>query len=176
MARKKMRVLRLVVAIILAACCFLCVEAQTTLHVSVSTGADGPACGTMGSPCASVQGALTVLGSNPGSINIAAGTYTGASNTNLNITVSNVSIVAIGSVTFSGGGSVRGWTLNGNNTLIENIVFSNFKTTGLCGELAEMVRKLTVRRKWWRNRDQQRYSQLFELHLHQQHCGCVLLS
>jgi hypothetical protein len=129
---EKVSILRLLAAIIFAGFCFLCVEAQTTLQVSVSTGADGPSCGIAGSPCASLQGALTVLGSNPGSISIMAGTYTGANNTNLNIAVSNVSIVGIGLVTFSGDGFVAGWTLSGNNGLIENIVFSNFRTTGLC--------------------------------------------
>jgi hypothetical protein len=129
---KKSRGLRLVVALILTAFCFLCAKGQTTLHVSVSTGVDGPTCGTAGSPCSSLQGALTVLGSNPGSILIAAGTYSGVGNTNMTIVASNTSIVGIGSVTFSGGGSGHGWTVSGNNTLIENIVFSNFRTTGLC--------------------------------------------
>jgi hypothetical protein len=130
MMSKKSRVLRLVVAIILAGFCFLCVEAQTTLHVNVVTGVDGPSCGIPGSPCASLQGALTILGSNPGTIFIAAGMYTGANNTNIHIDVSNVSIIGIENVTFSGGGSVQGWTLNGNDVVIENIVFSNFQTTG----------------------------------------------
>jgi hypothetical protein len=129
----KSSTLRLLVAVIIAGFCFLCAEAQTSLHVSVSTGADGPSCGTAGSPCASLQGALIILSSNPGIIFIAAGTYTGANNTNLNIAASSVSIVGIGLVTFSGGGSVRGWTLTGNNVVIENIVFSNFNTTGSFG-------------------------------------------
>jgi hypothetical protein len=133
---KKANMLRLLAVIIIAGFCFLCTEAQTTLHVSISTGVDGPACGTVGSPCVSLQGALTVLGSSPGIISVAAGTYTGSSNTNLNIAFSDVSIVGIGSVTFSGGGSVRGWTLSGNNVLIENIVFSNFQATGLFGRIS----------------------------------------
>jgi hypothetical protein len=79
------------------------------------------------------------LGSNPGSIVIAAGAYTGASNTNLNIALSDLSIVGIGNVTFSGDGSVSGWTLSGNNVGIENIVFSGFMTTGLCSRSCRYV-------------------------------------
>jgi hypothetical protein len=117
--------------LILAGFCFLCVEARTTLYVSGSIGTDDPGCGTTaGSPCASLQRALIVLGSKPGNINIAAGTYTGAGNTNLNVAASDISIVGAGLVTFSGGGSVQGWTLSGNNIAIENIVFSNFSSAG----------------------------------------------
>jgi hypothetical protein len=130
MVFEKSSTLRLLAILVIAGLCFLCAEAQTPLYVSVSTGVDGPTCGTVGSPCASLQGALNVLGSSAGSIFIAAGMYTGANNTNLNIAVSNVSIVTIGLVTFSGGGSVQGWTLSGNNVVIENIVFSNFQTIG----------------------------------------------
>jgi hypothetical protein len=126
-----MDVLRLALAITLIGFCFLCAEAQTTIHVSVSTGADGPSCGTTGSPCASLAGALTVLSSGPGSIVIAAGTYSGATNTNLSITLSDVSIIGTGAVTFSGGGTVQGWTLNGNGNSIQNIIFSRLYTPGL---------------------------------------------
>jgi hypothetical protein len=127
---EKSRILRLLAVVIIAGVCFLRAEAQTTLYVSVSTGADGPVCGTAGSPCASLHGALTVLSSNPGSIFITAGTYNGTSNTNLNIAVSSVSVVGNGCVIFTGGGSVQGWTLSGNNVLIDNSMFSNFNTTG----------------------------------------------
>jgi hypothetical protein len=178
MSEKKTNILRLLAVFVIAGFCFLCAEAQTTLYVSGSTGVDGPGCGTVGSPCASLQGALTVLGSNPGTISIAAGTYTGSSNTNLNIAVSGVSIVGIGNVTFSGGGSVQGWTLSGNDVVIDNIVFSNFNSTGSFGTpLQRSFLKLSVlRRIWWRNRDQQRFVCLFELHLHEQQCNrCVVL-
>jgi hypothetical protein len=170
-------ILRLLAVLIIAGFCVLHAEAQTTLYVSVSTGVDGPSCGTVGSPCTSLHGALTVLGSDPGSIVIAAGTYTGANNTNLNIAVSNVSIVTIGLVTFSGGGSVRGWTLSGNNVLIENIVFSNFKPIGSFESTCRDVPKLSaVLRIWWRNRDEQRFVSLFELHFHEQRCHrCAVL-
>jgi hypothetical protein len=171
-------ILRLLAGIIIAGFCFLCAEAQTTLHVSVSSGVDGPTCGTAGSPCASLQGALTVLGTNTGTIFITAGTYTGASNTHLHIAVSDVSIVGIGNVTFSGGGSVQGWTLSGNNVGIEDIVFSNLNTTGSFeNPLQRSFRKLSaVLRIWWRDRDQQWFVSLFELHFHEQYCGCALCS
>jgi hypothetical protein len=169
---EKTSILRLLAVIIIAGLCFLSAEAQTTLHVSVSTGTDGPGCGTAGSPCASMQGALTVLASNPGTVSIAAGTYSGASNTNLNIALSSVSIIGIGNVTFNGGGSVQGWTMSGNNVVIESIVFSNFNTTGSFGTpLHISLLKLgAFVRIWWRSRDQRRFVSLVELHLHEQHC------
>jgi hypothetical protein len=150
---EKSSILRLLAVLIIAGFCFLRAEAQTSLYVSVTTGVDGPSCGTTGSPCASLHGALTVLGANPGNISIAAGTYTGASNTNLSIAVSNVSIIGIGLVTFSGGGSVQGWTLSGSTIMIKNMVFANFKTTGSFGTpLQRYLLKLSVVvRIWWRD-------------------------
>jgi hypothetical protein len=172
MVFEKKSILRLLAFIVIAGFCFLCTEAQTNIHVSVVTGADGPSCGTTGFPCASLQGALTVLGSSSGSISIAAGTYTGASNTNLSIVLSQVSIVGIGKVVFSGRRSSRGWTLEGTNIVIENIAFSEFSTTGLFGRISgDNSTKLTDGLRIWRSDcDRQWYSDLFELYLHQQLC------
>jgi hypothetical protein len=78
--------------------------------------------------------------------------------------VSDVSIVGIGLVTFSGGESVRGWTLSGSNVVIENVVFSNFQTTGLFGRISAddyKKRLIDVLRTWRSDRDQQRNSKLF---------------
>jgi hypothetical protein len=169
---EKVCILRLLAAIIFAGFCFLCVEAQTTLQVSVSTGADGPSCGTTGSPCASLQGALTVLGSNPGSINVAAGTYAGANNTNLNLVVSTVAIFGVGVVTFSGGGTMQGWTLSGNGVVIENVIFSEFSTSGAWARLRNFglhfAVLMYVPRKWWSCCGHEWDAYLFELRVRQQ--------
>jgi hypothetical protein len=71
-----------------------------------------------------------LIASNPGTIYIAAGTYSGAGNTGLTITTSNVSLVGNGSVLFQGGGTAQGWILSGNSFRVQNVFFSGFATNG----------------------------------------------
>lgn len=105
-------------------------RAAATVYVSVSGGSDSYSCNSTDLPCATLQGALKVLGSSPGTVVIAAGVYTGANNTGLTLATANVTLVGVGDVRFDGNGTLAGWTLSGVGVQVVNLAFSRFYSTG----------------------------------------------
>lgn len=104
----------------------------TTLYVNSGTGIDGTGCGSVSSPCASITGGLTALGSNAGQLLVAAGTYSGALNAAITFATYNVAIEAVGgAVIVNGSGLSQNWAIHGGSVVVSGFEFTAYSGGGV---------------------------------------------